>query len=93
MFAIIKTGGKQYKVAKDDKVKIEKLDAEAGASVELEVLYGEGGKKASVTATILEHIKAPKVIIFKKKRRHNYRRKRGHRQPQTVVQITNVNAA
>lgn len=93
MFAIIKTGGKQYKVAKDDKIKVEKLDGEAGATVDCEVLFGEGGKSASVTAKILEHIKAPKVIIFKKKRRQNYRRKRGHRQQQTVIQITDIKAA
>lgn len=93
MFAIIKTGGKQYKVAQDDKIKVEKLDAKEGASVDCEVLFGEGGKKMTVKAKVLEHIRAPKVIIFKKKRRHNYRRKRGHRQHQTVLQITDVKAA
>ena len=90
MFAIIRTGGKQYKVAKDDKIKVEKLDAEAGASVNVDVLYGEGGKKATVKATVLEHIRAPKVIIFKKKRRQNYRRKNGHRQQFTKVQIESI---
>lgn len=93
MFAIIRTGGKQYKVAKDDKIKVEKLDAKEGSTVDCDVLYSEGGKKASVTAKVLEHIRAPKVIIFKKKRRQNYRRKRGHRQPQTVLQITDIKAA
>jgi large subunit ribosomal protein L21 len=93
MFAIIKTGGKQYKVAKDDKIKVEKLDAEAGSDVKCEVLFGEGGKKVAVTAKIVGHVRDPKVIIFKKKRRHNYRRKRGHRQEQTVIQITDVKAA
>lgn len=93
MFAIIRTGGKQYKVAKDDKIKIEKLDAKEGASVDCDVLYAEGGKKAKVTAKILEHVRAPKVIIFKKKRRQNYRRKRGHRQELTVIQITDIKAA
>jgi len=92
MFAVIRTGGKQYKVAKQDKIKVEKLDAEAGASVDVEVLFAEGGKKATVTAKILEHIRAPKVVIFKKKRRQNYRRTRGHRQPQTVLEITDVKA-
>lgn len=93
MFAIIKTGGKQYKVAQNDKLKVEKLDAKEGASVDCEVLYGEGGKKASVKAKILEHIKAPKVIAFKKRRRQNSRRKRGHRQQLTVIEITDVKAA
>ncbi len=93
MFAIIKTGGKQYKVAKDDKIKVEKLEAKEGASVDCDVLYAEGGKKATVTARIVSHVRAPKVLIFKKKRRHNYRRKRGHRQELTVLQITEVKAA
>jgi len=93
MFAIIKTGGKQYKVAPNDKIKIEKLDAEEGASIDMEVLYGEDGKKATVKAKILEHKKAPKIIIFKKKRRQNYRRKNGHRQQQTVIEITDIKAA
>lgn len=93
MFAIIKTGGKQYKVAKDDKIKVEKLDAKEGASVDCEVLYGEDGKKATVKAKILEHIRAPKVIAFKKRRRQNSRRKRGHRQQLTVIEITDIKAA
>ncbi|HEY8192166.1 MAG TPA: 50S ribosomal protein L21 [Alphaproteobacteria bacterium] len=93
MFAIIKTGGKQYKVAKSDKIKVERLEAEEGASITCDVLYGEGGGKPTVTAKILEHIRAPKVIIFKKKRRQNYRRKRGHRQNQTVLEITDIKAA
>ena len=93
MFAVIRTGGKQYRVAKDDKIKVERLEAEEGASVDCEVLFAEGGKKATVTAKVLEHVRLPKVIIFKKKRRQNYRRKNGHRQPQTVIQITDVKAA
>jgi large subunit ribosomal protein L21 len=93
MFAVIRTGGKQYKVAKSDKLKIEKLDAEAGKTVDLDVLYAEGGKTVSVKAKILEHIRAPKITVFKKKRRQNYRRTKGHRQHQTVVEITDVKAA
>lgn len=93
MFAIIKTGGKQYKVAKSDKIKVELIEGEAGKTINCDVLYGEGGGKATVTAKILEHIRAPKVIIFKKKRRQNYRRKRGHRQHQTVLEITDIKAA
>lgn len=93
MFAIIKTGGKQYKVAQNDKIKVEKLEAKEGASVDCEVLYGEGGGKATVKAKILEHIKSPKVLIFKKRRRKNQRRTRGHRQQQTVIEITDIKAA
>lgn len=93
MFAVIRTGGKQYKVAKSDKIKIEKLDAKDGETVDLDVIYAEGGKKATVKAKILEHIRAPKITVFKKKRRQNYRRTKGHRQHQTVVEITDVKAA
>ena len=93
MFAIIKTGGKQYKVAKDDKITVGKLEAEVGDSVDCDVLYGESGKSLTVKAKVLEHKKGDKVVIFKKKRRQNYRRKRGHRQPETVLQITTVKAA
>lgn len=93
MFAIIRTGGKQYKVAKDDKIRVEKLDAKEGASVDCDVLYAEGGKKATVKAKILEHTRGPKVTIFKKKRRQNYRRTKGHRQDLTILQITDVKAA
>jgi len=93
MFAVIRTGGKQYKVAKDNKLKVEKIDAKEGATVDCEVLFAEGGKKAKVTAKVLEHKRNEKVIIFKKKRRQNYRRKNGHRQEQTVIQIIDVKAA
>ena len=93
MFAVIRTGGKQYKVAKSDKIKVEKLDGEAGASVDCEVLYAEGGKKATVKAKILDHVRGPKITIFKKKRRQNYRRKKGHRQDLTLIEITDVKAA
>ena len=93
MFAVIRTGGKQYKVAKQDKIKVEKLDVKEGDSVDIDVLYAEGGKKATVTGKVLEHVKAAKVTIFKKKRRQNYRRKKGHRQQQTVIEITDVKAA
>lgn len=93
MFAVIRTGGKQYKVAKSDKLKIEKLDAEEGGTVDMDVIYAEGGKKATVKAKILEHIRAPKITVFKKKRRQNYRRTKGHKQHQTVVEITDVKAA
>ena len=102
MFAVIRTGGKQYKVAKDDVIAVEKLAGEPGAMLELaEVLMvgGDGAEVstgtpllagASVTAELVEHRRADKIIVFKKKRRHNYRRKNGHRQHQTVLRITEI---
>jgi len=101
MFAVIRTGGKQYKVAKDDVISVEKLPAEPGAVVELaEVLMiGDGAEVAtgtpllggaSVSATVVEQTRAPKIIVFKKKRRHNYRRKKGHRQQLTVLRIDEI---
>ena len=88
MFAVIRTGGKQYKVAKDDVIVVEKLAGEPGATVELaEVLMvGDG-------ATVVEQTRAPKIIVFKKQRRKNYRRKKGHRQHQTVLRITAITGA
>lgn len=104
MFAVIRTGGKQYKVAKDDVVTVEKLDGEPGAVIDFaEVLMiGDGGEIASgaplvagatVSATVVEQGRGAKIIVFKKKRRHNYRRKKGHRQYQTVLRITAINGA
>lgn len=102
MFAVIKTGGKQYKVSKNDTFRVEKLDGEKGDSVNLDILMmgddksskmGSALKGATVSAQIVEHIKGEKVIIFKKKRRHNYRRKNGHRQHHTVLKITDITAA
>jgi large subunit ribosomal protein L21 len=101
MFAVIKTGGKQYKVAKDDVIEVEKLPGEAGAAVELgEVLMlSDGGKVevgspllkgAKVSAEVVEQTRGDKIIVFKKKRRKNYRRKKGHRQDLTVLRITAI---
>ena len=101
MFAIIKTGGKQYKVAANDIIKIEKLEASAGDTVEFTdvLMMGEGATvkigaplvaNAKVSGSVLEQIRDDKVIIFKKNRRHNYRRKNGHRQYLTVVRITDL---
>ncbi len=101
MFAVIKTGGKQYKVATNDIILVEKLEAEEGSSISLNevLMVGEGGNitvgtpviaGASVTAKVVEQRKGDKVIIFKKKRRHNYRRKNGHRQQLTVLKIVSV---
>jgi large subunit ribosomal protein L21 len=104
MFAVIRTGGKQYTVAKDDVIAVERLDGEPGATVELgEVLMvGDGADVstgtplldgASVSATLVEQRRTDKIIVFKKKRRQNYRRKNGHRQHQTVLQITEIRLA
>ena len=101
MFAVIKTGAKQYKVAVGDVIKVEKLDGEAGDTVSLEnvLMFGDDkGVKVGtptisgtvVTAEILEQARAAKIIVFKKKRRHNYRRKAGHRQEQTVLRVTEI---
>ena len=101
MFAVIRTGGKQYKVAKDDVISVERLAAEPGATIELSevLMIGEGAEvssgtplldDASVSATVVEQTRAAKIIVFKKKRRHNYRRKKGHRQQQTVLRITDI---
>ena len=104
MYAVIKTGGKQYRVSADDVLTIEKLEAEAGATVEFtEVLVvGEGAdakfgapfvKGAIVKAEVVEHNRGKKVIAFKKRRRQNSKRSRGHRQHHTVVRITDIVAA
>ena len=104
MYAVIKTGGKQYKVAKDDVILVEKLEVEAGKEIDLDhvLMIGDGAnvtigqptvKGAKVQATVVDQTKGDKVIIFKKNRRHNYRRKRGHRQNLTVLKITNIKAA
>ena len=104
MFAVIRTGGKQYKVAKDDLIRVEKLAGEPGAAVTLDEVLMVGGEGtepragapvlagASVTAELVEHTRGDKVIIFKKKRRHNYRRKNGHKQDLTVLRITGISA-
>jgi large subunit ribosomal protein L21 len=100
MFAVIRTGGKQYRVAKDDLITVEKLAGDPGATVTFDsvLMTGEGSDAksgpsgAAVTAEVVEHIRADKVIIFKKKRRHNYRRKNGHRQPLTVLRVTGIKA-
>lgn len=104
MYAVIKTGGQQFRVAKGDKLSVQKLDAEAGKSVTLdEVMMINDGKTAKVgtplvsgakvTAKIVEQTRADKVVIFKKKRRQNYRRTKGHRQQLTVIEITDIKAA
>ena len=100
MFAIVRTGGKQYRVAAGDKIAVEKLAGEAGETITLgEILMaGEGGDladvaKVIVSAEIIAQTKSEKVIVFKKRRRHNYRRKNGHRQQLTLLRILSVGDA
>jgi large subunit ribosomal protein L21 len=102
MYAIVKTGGKQYKVAVDDVVTVEKIDGEPGAEITLPaVLLVDGDKlttdvdalaKASVTATVVEHTKGPKIRIHKFKNKTGYHKRQGHRQPLTKVQVTGISA-
>jgi large subunit ribosomal protein L21 len=97
MFAIVRTGGKQYRVAAGDKIVVEKLAGEAGDTIQLGdvLLAGDGGELRStdgltVSAEIIAQAKGEKVIVFKKRRRHNYRRKKGHRQQHTILRITAI---
>jgi large subunit ribosomal protein L21 len=100
-YAVIKTGGKQYRVASGDKLTVEKIEGEAGAAVTLKdvlMIGGTAGVKigtpnvagATVTAKIVEQTRGDKVIAFKKRRRKNSRRKRGHRQDLTTIEITGI---
>ena len=97
MFAIVRTGGKQYRVAAGDKIVVEKIAGDAGATVSLDdvLLAGEGSDLKdvaglTVSAEIIAQAKADKVIVFKKRRRHNYRRRNGHRQQHTILRITAI---
>ena len=100
MFAVVRTGGKQYRVAAGDKIAVEKLAGEAGDTITLGdiLLAGEGddladASKVTVSAEIIAQAKSEKVIVFKKRRRHNYRRKNGHRQQMTLLRILSVGGA
>ncbi|MBL6455758.1 50S ribosomal protein L21 [Belnapia sp. T6] len=103
-FAVIRTGGKQYRVTPNAMLAVEKLEAEPGATVTFHDVLAMGGDAgltlgaptipgATVTATVVKQARTDKVIIFKKKRRQNYRRKGGHRQEITVVRISDIAAA
>lgn len=103
MYAVIKTGGKQYRVAKDQQVTIEKLEGAEGAAVSFDevLMVGEGEKVtvgeptvkgAKVTGEVVAQTRGDKIIVFKKQRRKNHRRKKGHRQDLTVVKITGISA-
>jgi large subunit ribosomal protein L21 len=100
MFAIIRTGGKQYRVAADQKIIVDRMPGEAGDTVTLGdiLLIGEGDQLTphagkSVTAEIVSQFKGDKIIVFKKKRRHNYRRRNGHRQLHTLLKIVAIGDA
>ncbi len=102
MFAVIQTGGKQYKVAKDSVIKVEKIDGQLGSKVEFSqvLMIGESSKPsfigtpmvkgATVTAEIVDQLKDNKILVFKKKRRQNYRRTAGHRQELTQIKILDI---
>jgi large subunit ribosomal protein L21 len=102
MFAVVKTGGKQYKVAKNSTIKVEKIEGLLGSKIELDqvLLLGEASKAsfigtpivkgAKVTAEIISQFRDDKIIVFKKKRRQNYRRKTGHRQDLTELKILEI---
>ena len=102
MFAIVKTGGKQYRVGVGDQITVERLEGDVGAEISLNEVLALGGEApkvgtpivdgASVTAKIVQQPRGAKVIVFKKKRRKNYRRKRGHRQELTVLKIQSISA-
>ena len=102
MYAVIKTGGKQYRVAEGDRLRVEKLIGDIGSTITFGEILMLGGDTVSVgkplvtgakvTATIVAQDRAKKIIVFKFRRRKNYRRKRGHRQPFTEIKITGVTA-
>lgn len=105
MYAVVRTGGKQYRVAKDDVIELERLDGEAGDKIQLTdiLMVGEAGKKptigtpvvkgASVTAEVLDQTRGDKIDVIKFKRRKNYHRLHGHRQDLTKVKITAISKA
>ena len=97
-YAVIKTGGKQFVVAKGSRIRIPSVQAEAGKSIELDALLtgGDGARKgavvggAKVSATVVDHGRGAKIVVFKKKRRKQYKRKQGHRQGYTTVTIDSI---
>lgn len=101
MYAVLRTGGQQFRVNEGDVIQVARMDTPVGTEIRLdEVLLVGGGDPvigtptvpgASVTAQVTEHGRGPKVIVFKMKRRKNYRRKNGHRQPYTEIRITGIN--
>ncbi len=103
MYAVVKTGGKQYRVQEGDVLRVEKLSGDVGAEIAFDdvLLFSDGENlrvgtpildNVAVTGRIVEQGKAPKILVFKYKRRKRYRRKQGHRQPYTAVQIDSIQA-
>lgn len=101
MFAVVRTGGKQYYVKPGDVIKVEKLDCKDNENVVISdvvlvstdsgVVTGSASiANATVEASVLKHVRNDKIIVFKKIRRHNYRRKNGHRQPMTILKISKI---
>ena len=104
MYAVVKTGGKQYRVAKDDIILVEKLEADEGAQITLDevMMLGDGetvtvGRptvaNASVEAQVVSQTRGPKILIFRRKRRKNHRRLQGHRQDLTLLKITDISSS
>ena len=100
MFAVVRTGGKQYKVTEKEYFEVARMDLEEGKSFDLEVIMTSDGKSADmakngakVTAKVLKHTRGDKLVVFKKKRRQGYRRTAGHRQDLTMIEITAIKAA
>lgn len=100
-YAVLKSGGKQYKVSAGDVILVEKIIGDSGSKITFEdiIMMGEGAKihveeselkTASVTGKVIEQTRGPKLLVFKKKRRHNYRRKKGHKQDLTAVRIESI---
>jgi large subunit ribosomal protein L21 len=99
MFAVIRTGGKQYSVKSGDVINVERMEGDAGAKIEINEVLVAGDKVgaplisgAKVMAEIVKQFRDDKVLIFKKRRRHNYRRHKGHRQYLTAIKITDIKA-
>ena len=100
MYAIVKTGGKQYRVEEGQTLVVEKLDGDAGSKLDLETLllsgddplFGDAAAKAKVSAEIVEHVKGPKLRVFKHKPKRGYKRRTGHRQQLTKIKITKLGA-
>lgn len=104
MYAVVRTGGKQYRVAKDEIIAVEKLAAEAGSTLDLGEVLMIGDDRnttvgsplvdgASVSVEVVEQTRGDKIVVFKKKRRKNYRRKKGHRQHVTLLRVTDINVS
>ena len=88
--AVIRAGGKQFLVKEGQTIRVPSIDADAGSSIELETLLSSGADGAKISATVVEHGKDKKIVVFKKKRRKQYKRTRGHRQGYTTLKIDSI---